>query len=162
MISQVFVRISLVFVSKRSPNRGKSGPTDEVSRICAKKRRQERAKSAQERPRSSQGRPKGAPRGSSWRPGGSQRSSRRLPEAPRRGLGDHLGVSKPKMLSFESPLWRESFEKRVRCDFPLIFEARAQTQKCKKHIKTCGFIRFFVGGVFFEKVSRVQGKRMKK
>ena len=143
MISQVFVRISLVFVPKRSPNRGKSGPTDEVSRICAKKRRQERAKSAQERPRSSPGGPKGAPRGSSWRPGGSQRSSRRLPEAPRRGLGDNFAVSKPKMSSFESPLWRESFEKRVRCDFPLKFRSARANAEMQKTYKTLWFSLVF-------------------
>ena len=53
-------------------------------------------------------------------------------------------------------------EKRVGSDFPMIFEPCAQTPKCKKPIKTLGFPIVFVGGVFFEKVSAVDGKRMKK
>ena len=44
----------------------------------------------------------------------------------------------------------------------MIFEACAQSRKCKKPIKTYGFLRFFVGRVFFEKVSAVEGKSMKK
>ena len=63
-------------------------------------------------------------------------------------------------MCFERSLWRDLLEKRVRSDFPMIFEACAQTPKCKKTIKTLGFLIVSVGCVFFEKVSAVDGKRM--
>ena len=44
----------------------------------------------------------------------------------------------------------------------MIFEACAQTLTCEKLIKTYGFLRFFLGRVFCEKVSDVEGESMKK
>ena len=44
----------------------------------------------------------------------------------------------------------------------MIFEACAQTPTCEKPVKTYGFLRFFLGRVFCEKVSDVEGESMKK
>ena len=46
--------------------------------------------------------------------------------------------------------------------FARISEACAQTWKCKRHVKTYGFRRFFVGRVLFEKGSAVEGNSTKK
>ena len=43
----------------------------------------------------------------------------------------------------------------------MIFEARAQMRKYKNPVKTNGFLGFFVGRVFFEKVTAVDGKSTK-
>ena len=90
------------------------------------------------RPRSSQGGPKGTPRG----PVGCQEG----PTGATGGLPRHPDTSetisafrKLKNSSFESSRWRESLEKRIRYDFLSIFESRAQTRKCKKHIRNTMF-----------------------
>ena len=134
-------------------------------RSFANLREEASPRASQERPRqprSSQGGPKDVPRGSSWRPGGSQRSLRRLPKAPGETSEAILAFRRSTKSSFESHLWRDSLEKRVRSGFLTIFEACTPTRKCKKPIKTYGFPRFFVGRGFFEKVSAVEGKSMKK
>ena len=68
----------------------------------------------------------------------------------------------PKNSSFESSLWRESFETHVRSDFPMIFVTCAQTRTCEKLVKTYVFSLVFVGAVFFEKVSAVDSKSANK
>ena len=120
-------------------------------------------------PRANQERPRAAPklpRRAQGRAKRVQLAARTVPEELQeafRGASETIpALRKPKKSSVKSPLWRESLEKRIRCDFSSILEARAQTRQCKKRVKTCGFPMFFVGRVIFEKISAGQGKRMKK
>ena len=82
-----------------------------------------------EGPRARQGGPVGCPEGPRGATGG-------LPRRPRDTSETISAFRKRKKSSFESSRWRESLEKRIRCDFLLILEARAQTRRCKKHVKT--------------------------
>ena len=124
------------------------------------------AKSEPRAPKSGPEAPKEGPRARQEGPVGCQEGPRGatggLPRRPGDTSETISASRKPKKSSFESSRWRESLEKRIRCDFPIIFEARAQTRRCKKRVKTYVFPMFFVGRVFFENVSTVQGKRMKK
>ena len=125
-------------VAKSEPRASKSGP-----------------EAPKEGPRARQGGPVGCQEG----PRGATGGLRRRPGDASETIS---ALRQPKKSSFESSLWRESLEKRIRCDFLSIFKARAQTRQCKKRVKTCVFPMFFVGRVFFENVSTVQGKRMNK
>ena len=108
--------------------------------------------------------PKSGPQAAKERPRARQAGQVGGQEGPRGASGGfprRPGETSEKS-SFESHLWRGSLEKRVRSGALRIFEACAQTRKCEKPIKTYGFPRFFVGRGFFEKVSAVEGKSMKK
>ena len=85
-----------------------------------------------EGPRARQGGPVGCPEGPRGATGG-------LPRRPGDTLETISASRKPSKSSFESSRWRDSLEKRIRCDFPLIFEARAQMRRGKKRVKTCIF-----------------------
>ena len=125
-------------VAKSEPRASKSGP-----------------EAPKEGPRARQEGPVGCQEGPRGATGG-------LPRRPRDTSETISALRQRKKSSFESSRWRESLEKRIRCDFLLILEARAQTRRCKKRVKTCGFPIFFVGRVIFEKISASQGKHMKK
>ena len=123
-------------VAKSEPRASKSGP-----------------EAPKEGPRARQGGPVGCQEGPRGATGGLLRRPGDTSETI-------SALRQRKKSSFESSRWRESLEKRIRCDFLSIFEARAQTRRCKKRVKTCVFPMFFVGRVVFKKVSTVHGKRM--
>ena len=124
-------------VAKSEPRAPKSGP-----------------EAPKEGPRACQGGQVGGQEGPREAPGG-------FPRRPGETSETILAFRRPKKSSFESHLWRDSLEKRVRSGVLRIFEACAQTRKCKKPVKTYGFPRFFVGRVFFAKVRAGASKDMK-
>ena len=108
-----FREFSRTNVAKSEPRASKSGP-----------------EAPKEGPTARQGGQVGGQEG----PGGATGGLPRRPE----DTSETISASrKLKNSIFESSRWRESLEKRIRCDFLWIFEARAQTQRCKKHVKTC-------------------------
>ena len=158
----IFAGFGLNFTGFRHQTELKSRKIRSTRRSFRNFREEASPRANQERPRSS----KEGPRGSQGGPVGCQEGPRGATGGLLRRPGDTSetisALRQRKKSSFESSRWRESLEKRIRCDFLLILEARAQTRRCKKRVKTCVFPMFFVGRVFFEKVSTVQGKRMKK
>ena len=124
------------------------------------------AKSEPRVPKSGPEAPKEGPRARQEGPVGGQDSATGapggLPRRPRDSSETISALRKPKKSSVKSPLWRESLEKRIRFDFSLIFEARAQTRQCKKRVKTYGFPMFFVSRLFFERIGPLERKANEK
>ena len=123
------------------------------------------AKSEPRAPKSGPEAPKDGPRARQGGQVGGQEGPRGAPGGVPRRPGETSetisALRTPKKSSFESSLWRESREMRLRIYFSLIFEACAQTRKYKKHVKTHCFLVFFVGRVFLEKVTAVDCRSTK-
>ena len=105
-------------VAKSEPRAPKSGP-----------------EAPKESPRTRQGGQVGGQEGPRGAPGG-------VPRRPGETSETISALRKAKKSSFASSLWRESREMRLRFNLSLIFEACAQTRKCKKHVKLIVFSCF--------------------
>ena len=85
-----------------------------------------------------------------------------LPRQPRGTSEVNFAHRNSKTSFFEGALWRVSLESRVRSDFPMIFEACAQTLNLDFEATLWCFLRFFAGRVFFERVGAIKRKSMEK